>query len=186
MSQHSAARPGAFFFARAKIRAWNGALSRNRRFRPRSASARNSIIIENQWRFSGLAISELHPIHPRPSPRPETEPPLFPVPDRQVRPLRTPVPKKASSGTPATTSALRPVRSALSVPRRASRWPCPASAPRKTAPQVHRLGAPPAHLSSSTTRGHCLGSEANVSYVPAQATFARRPGPPLRSASGTA
>ena len=59
-------------------------------------------------------------------------PPL--VPDRQVRPLRTPVPKKVSSGTPAATSALRPARSTLSVPRRASRWPCPA--PRKTAPQV--------------------------------------------------
>ena len=59
-------------------------------------------------------------------------PPL--VPDRQVRPLRTPARKKVSSGTPATTSALRPARSTLSVPRRASRWPCPA--PRKTAPQV--------------------------------------------------
>ena len=68
----------------------------------------------------------------RPVPRPNRRW----VPDRQVRPLRTPVPKKVSSGTPATTSALRPVRSTLSVPRRASRWPCSASAPRKTAPQV--------------------------------------------------
>ena len=32
----------------------------------------------------------------------------------------------------------------------------------KTAPQVHRLGAPPAHLSSSTTRGYCPGSESNI------------------------
>ena len=120
--------------------------------------------------------------------RPETEPPLFPVPDRQVRPLRTPVPKKVSSGTPATTSALRrcPARSTLSVPRRASRWPCSASAPRKTAPQVPGSAASAPFVVNNAR----LLPWVRIKHIPCprtgRAMFARRPGPPLRSASSTA
>ena len=93
----------------------------------------------------------------RPVPRPNRRW----APDRQVRPLRTPAPKKVSSGTPATTSALRrcPARSygTLSVPRRANRWPCSASAP------LH--GRPHRGISSS------VGSAASAPFVVNNARF---------------
>ena len=97
---------------------------------------------------------------------PESFAPPSPVPGpRPSGPsAASPAPKKASSGTLAATSALRlrPVRSALSAPRKANRRPC--SAPPRGRP--HRGTSlsvtPPAHLSSSTTQGSCPGSESSI------------------------
>ena len=126
------------------------------------------------------------PVHPRLPFRSLPEPPLFPTPERQVRPLHTRPATLARVGPPSRYLGFTPMPGAQHFVRSAEGEPLAAPAAWKIAPRDKFIGAPPVHLSSSTTQGYCPGSESNILHPLAQTMFARRLEPSLRLASRTA